>query len=233
MRLLYLTSAWVGGLLWGLLLSPPIWPSLIFLFTLLAIGLIGLAIRRYSAGSWKEMLGRKSLRIFAAILLASIYLLGVVRSVSTESLLPPDPGELPDRVRINGIVTTQPESTGNSLRFVLRTVSIDADEGLNELVTDILVTARPTPELVSLRQDPFIRYGDRLTLEGNLTTPPILETFDYRDYLARQGIHLVMDFPTVQLREEGLGSPALTAIYNFRDAMTRSLSRALPEPRQS
>ena len=106
-------------------------------------------------------------------------------------------------MRLNGTVAGPPESRGSALRFVLQARSIDRGDGWEELTADVLVTARPTPELVSLRREPHLRYGDRITLEGSLAVPPILETFDYRDYLARQGIHLVMDFPTVELEEDG------------------------------
>ncbi len=230
MRLLYLTSAWIGGLLLGLLTHPALWLLLILLFALLPIGLLALILGRRSAGSWEGMKLRRPLILIVATLISSIFILGLIRSGATESP-PPLPYEGPGQpVTVEGIVAGPPEARGNSLRFVLRARSIDEGNGWKELATDILVMVRPTPDLVALHRDPFIRYGDRLTLRGTLEEPPVLETFDYRDYLARQGIHLVMDFPTVELQEEGLGSPALTSVYDFRDSMSRSLERALPEP---
>lgn len=230
MKLLYLTAAWVGGLLFGLLLDPPLWIILIPLVALLPVVLLSLVIARRFAETWAEIKGRKPFALFVTSLLAAIFLLGVVRSANAESPPPLIPDDPEQSVRVDGIVTAPPEQLSNSLRFILQAHAIDAGDGWKDLDADLLVTARPTPELVSLRQEPHIRYGDRLTLKGALVEPPILDTFDYRDYLARQGIHLVMDFPTVQLMEQETGSPILSRIYDFRYSLANSLERALPEP---
>ena len=230
MKLLYLTAAWVGGLLFGLLLNPPIWAVIIPLAALLAIGLLSLATARRSAPSWAEIKGQKTFALFVTTLLVALFLLGLVRSADAQSPPPPTPDDFPNSVRVEGIVAAPPDSLGNSLRFVLQAHAIDTGDGWEEFTADLLVTASPTPELVSLRKQPYVRYGDRLTLDGALAEPPVLETFDYRDYLARQGIHLVMDFPTIKLQDQGHGSPILTAVYDFRNSMAVSLEQALPEP---
>ena len=230
MRLLHLTAAWVGGLLLGLLLNPPLWLILVPLLALTAIGLLTLAISRRAYGSWAGMKGSRPLHLFVAILLSAVFLLGLIRSDASESPPKFTPANEYQTVRIEGIVAEPPEPVGNSLQFILQTRSIDAGDGWEELTANILVTVRPPPQLVSQRREPHVRYGDRLSLNGKLAEPPVIETFDYRDYLARQGIHLVMDFPTMELREEGLGNPVLASLYNIRDSMAESLERALPEP---
>ncbi len=230
MKLLYLTAAWVGGLLFGLILNPPIWAVLIPTVALLVIGLMSLAIARRSAAEWAEMKKQRPFTLFVTTLLAALILLGVLRSADAESPPPLVPDDFPNPVRVEGIVTAPPDSLGNSLRFVLQAHTIDTGDGWEEFAAHLLVTARPTPELVSLRKQSYVGYGDRLTLEGAFAEPPILETFDYRDYLARQGIHLVMDFPTVKLQDEGRGSPILTAVYNLRNSLSSNLEQALPEP---
>ncbi len=230
MKLLYLTAAWGGGLLLGLLLDPPLWIILTPLLALLPIGLLSLAMARRSAQNWAEIKRRRPFVFFVIALLTALFLLGVVRSPDAESPPPLSSDDPEQSVRVDGTVAGPSEQLSNSLRFVLQAHAIDTGDGWKDLNADLLVSARPTPQLVSLRQEPHIRYGDRLTLVGALAEPPILDTFDYRDYLARQGIHLVMDFPTVQLREEGLGNTALAAVYSFRDSMSGNLERALPEP---
>ena len=230
MRLLHLTAAWVGGLLLGSLLHPPLWTILVPLVALPAIGLLVIVVGRRSSGSWGNMQGGRRLGLFVATLLAALFLLGLLRSDASES--PPAflPDETQSSVRLDGTIAGPPESRGSALRFVLQACSIDRGDGWEDLTVDVLVTARPTPELVSLRREPHLRYRDRLILEGSLAMPPVLETFDYRDYLARQGIHLVMDFPRVKLQEEGRGNSILDTLYDIRDRMGRSLERALPEP---
>lgn len=230
MKLLYLTAAWVGGLLFGLLLNPPLWIILIPLLALLPIGLLSLTIARRSASTWAEMKGRKAFALFLTTLLSALFLLGVVRSADAESQPPLSPNDPEQSVRVDGTVAGPPEQLSNSLRFVLQARAIDSGDGWKDFDADLLVTARPTPDLVSLRQEPHVRYGDRLTLKGALSEPPVLETFDYRDYLARQGIHIVMDFPTVELTEQDTGSPILSRIYDFRNSLANGLKQSLPEP---
>ena len=176
------------------------------------------------------MQGVNTLGLLATILVAALFLVSVLRSNASVSPPPSVQHDSGQIVHLQGIVASPPESLGNSLQFVLKVDSIDRGDGWNDLTADVLVTARPTAELVSLRREPHIRYGDSLLLEGSLEAPPVLETFDYRDYLARQGIHQVMNFPIVELQEEGLGSPLLATVYDFRNAMGSSLERSFPEP---
>ena len=177
MRLLHLTAAWVGGLLLGSLLHPPLWTILVPLFALLVIGLLIILSGRRSVGSWAGMQGWRPLGLFVAILLTALFLLGLLRSDASESSPAFVPDETQSSVRLNGTVAGPPESRGSALRFVLQARSIDRGHGWEDLTADVLVTARPTPELVSLRREPHLRYGDRLILEGSLVVPPILETF--------------------------------------------------------
>ena len=62
----------------------------------------------------------------------------------------------------------------------------------------LLVTARPSPSLLEGGLDPLLRYGDRLVVTGRVKEPESFQDFDYRDYLARQGIHSVMLYPELE-----------------------------------
>ena len=61
----------------------------------------------------------------------------------------------------------------------------------------------------------------------------MLEEFDYREYLARQGITALMRRPEATLLDEGLGNPFLSAVYRLRSSLSRSLNRTLAEPQAS
>ena len=43
------------------------------------------------------------------------------------------------------------------------------------------------------------RYGDVLRVRGKLETPPRLDDFDYKEYLARQGIYSTMLYPKIEI----------------------------------
>jgi competence protein ComEC len=89
-------------------------------------------------------------------------------------------------------------------------------------------------EAQGLRRDaPHVRYGDLLELRGTLATPPTFADFDYREYLARQGVHVVMSFPRVTLLAEGLGSQWLAQVYALRHRLAHGLQQSLPEPQSS
>jgi competence protein ComEC len=77
---------------------------------------------------------------------------------------------------------------------------------------------------------PRYDYGDLLEVEGKLETPPVLEDFDYRDYLARQGIASIINYPRTSLLATGQGNSVRAWIYDVRADLSSSLEDALPEP---
>ena len=80
------------------------------------------------------------------------------------------------------------------------------------------------------RTAPHLRYGDRLSFTGGVESPPVFDDFDYRDYLARQGVGAVARFPALTLDAKGAGSPLLRRVYALRATLSESLQRSLPEP---
>jgi hypothetical protein len=49
-------------------------------------------------------------------------------------------------------------------------------------------------------------YGDRVRATGELATPPEFPTFDYADFLARQGVYSLIDRPQVNVLARDLGA---------------------------
>lgn len=60
------------------------------------------------------------------------------------------------------------------------------------------------------------QYGDRLRLEGLLETPPELDEFSYRDYLARQGIQSYLRADQVQTLGGTAGNALLRGLDGLR-----------------
>ena len=135
-------------------------------------------------------------------------------------------------VRIEGVVDGDPESAGQSLRFALAVERIAADGTSTEEPGRVLVTARPSAELVRLRPTAPIRGGDRLLLTGTIEKPwQGTEDFDYPAYLASQGIAAVAPFPRVELLREAEGPG--TWLAGARRALARSLDAVVPEPQSA
>jgi len=93
-------------------------------------------------------------------------------------------------------------------------------------------TEREVEGLVLVKADryPARQYGDRLQVEGLLETPPVLEEFSYRDYLARQGIHSLLSQPSVTLLAARQANPVLYALYAFKRYAQSTIASILPEP---
>ncbi len=72
-------------------------------------------------------------------------------------------------------------------------------------------------------------YGDRVTVSGQVLTPPEFDTFSYRDYLARQGVHSYIPDARVQVT----GSAGRSALFDLRERAQAEIAVALPEPSAS
>ena len=97
----------------------------------------------------------------------------------------------------------------------------------------LLVMAKPSALMIEGRDPPFFRYGDSLVLTGALTEPPVFEDFDWREHLAREGVHYLMSRPEVRLVDSGGGPPPLQMLYRLRAKLAESLGMSLPEPHVS
>ena len=74
-------------------------------------------------------------------------------------------------------------------------------------------------------------YGQPIRITGRLVTPPELDGFSYREYLARKGIRSLVYSPKIQMTAGSpQGSPLLRALYAVRARGEGFLNRGLPEP---
>lgn len=124
-------------------------------------------------------------------------------------------------VVLRGVVRDEPVERGGAQRFRIEAAEV---LGLNGW--------RPASGRALVRVPIFPRfaYGDAVELQGELEVPPVLEGFDYRAYLLRQGVVSVIDFPRVLKVEPGQGGAALRAVAAVRRWLARGIERTLPEP---
>jgi competence protein ComEC len=211
MWLLYVSCAWVAGVFLGSRIGLP-WLALF-------IGLIPFALTPFLPGS------RKALIVAGLCLLAILG--GIIRY---PSLFPPaDEHSLRaynDKgiVEIQGMVSEEPD-----IRDTLCLLTFSASEiVVNGETKEISGTA-----LIRVPRYPAYRYGDVLNVTGKLETPEPFDNFDYKAYLARQGIYSVVYYPKVEVSGQGQGVKPLQWIYSLRERLAASLARALPEPQGS
>ena len=220
MKLVYFSSAFLLGVFAGSRLEPPVLPFLIAA-SALAVVLSGLIISRKR---WA------ALYLAAALLLV----LGLARGagdVPGDSALHPYLN-LP-QIQVRGAIESYPVPRAALSQFLFDVDAVNTSGTWTEVSESILVRARPTAELVGLRDPPYFRYGDSLRLTGTLQAPPVLGDFDWRDHLAQEGVHSIMFRPGVVYLQDGQGFPLLTLLFDLRAGLARSIGRTLPEPQAS
>jgi competence protein ComEC len=206
--------AFLAGVVLAALGGAGAWPAV-------ALGGSGICLGTLLAGRRREAL------TLGCLLL--LVLFGVDRY---EEALPPSQPQgvalLNDRsepVRLRGVVIDEPEQGDRTQRFTLSIDAADAGSGFEDADGRVLVVARPFPEYA---------YGDVLELTATLETPPVLDGFDYREYLARRGVVSQAFFPTgVSAIGHGAGSDLTRLLIDARRPFGEALERALPEPESS
>jgi len=136
-------------------------------------------------------------------------------------------------------------STYNGIGTVTIEGVIDADPDVRDTYVNLRVNAdrltlpdkssRSIEGVVLVRpsRPAEFRYGDRVRVTGQLSAPPEFATFNYADYLARQGVYSLIDRPQVKVLANDQGSPILSAIYAFRNRAYVVIQQILPEPQAS
>jgi len=127
-------------------------------------------------------------------------------------------------VEIQGMVAEEPDVRGSYclVTFSANEVTINSE---SEEVSGTVLTR--------VSRYPAYHYGDVLKVIGELETPPQFEDFDYKGYLAHQGIYSIIYYPKIEILDRGKGSKPLQWIYSLRENLSVSLARALPEPQGS
>ena len=210
MWLLYVSCAWVAGIFLGSKVSLP----LVAIFS----GLFPFSFIPLFPGS------KKTLIVIGLCLLALIG--GSLRFPS--SLPQPDEHSLcfyndEGVVEIQGMVADEPDIRGGYCLLTFSANEINVAGG-----KEVSGTA-----LIRVPRYPAYRYGDVLRVTGELETPASFDDFDYKSYLARQGIYSVIYYPKIEVLARGKGFRPLQWLYSLREHLSSSLAKALPEPQGS
>ncbi|GAH18972.1 unnamed protein product, partial [marine sediment metagenome] len=127
-------------------------------------------------------------------------------------------------IEIRGTVDRDPDIRDKTTHIRLSATEIRRDEGWQEVSGDALLF---------VPRYPAYEYGDVLQVTGKLETPPKLDDFDYKGYLAHQGIYSTMLYPEIEILESGKGVKPLEWVYSLRNGLSQTLTEVLPEPQAS
>lgn len=203
--------AWLLGVVLGARWAVP-WPYAV------AAGLALLA--------WRVRFARRHPAL-AGLSLVALVLLGMARyRAALPDLHAPDAvaayRDTGREVDLAGVIVAPPERQGD--RAVLRVQAERlrfTDETDHLPVHGLVLVWAPWRDL---------RYGDRVVLRGDLQSPPPGSTFDYRAYLARQGIYAVLKASRVGVLAHDQGNPFLAALFALRRRALVEVERLWPQP---
>lgn len=209
MTLIFLSLAWVAGVVLARITGMP-WPPL-----LVAAGLsaIGLGVSRARPGPrWACLLV-----LFAALGGARYVVAQPSLSATHLAYYNGNGGD----VAVCGRVAGDPDVRGTTTQLVVAAEAVEIDGQWLDVRGRAVVNVPPYPARA---------HGDQLLLFGRLETPPRLEGFDYREYLAGRGIHTVMRYPRIDpLPPDGAFRP-MRYLLHLRNALRSLVERLLPSP---
>ncbi len=84
--------------------------------------------------------------------------------------------------------------------------------------------------LVIIWRYPEYRYGDKLKITGKLQAPPVFEGFNYRDYLKKDGVFAIMNWPEIEVVGSSYGNLASEALFSFKNKFKESIRRFISPP---
>ncbi len=118
---------------------------------------------------------------------------------------------------------------------LIGTVSTEPD--VRENNTKITIEVSKAKILVTTNKYPEYKYGDELKITGKLKTPAVFEDFNYKNYLAKDGIYSVIYRPKIELLNKGKYRASTPAIYakilELKNKLRESIYQNLSPPQSS
>ena len=111
-----------------------------------------------------------------------------------------------------GIVSERPEPSQSTTKI---------EVNIEDLNSKVLMTTWKYPEYY---------YGDKLRIGGGLEEPTFFNDFDYKSYLAKDGIYAVMYQPKIELIEMNCGNFIKEKLLIFKEKLKNSINLIMPAP---
>jgi competence protein ComEC len=217
--LLWLSTAFLTGLLLGRSCALPVWVWLGLMGVCFIFGLCETRILPYGFTQRRRGLSPLPIGILLAVLLAGAgrYQSALPHGTADEVQWYNGKG----KVQLIGIITAAPEQGKSTTLLRLSAEKIT----WNGQTMDVKGSVQ-----VWLRLGADWHYGERVELLGSLEYPPQSADFSYRDYLQQQGVYSLAAYPYLRLVEVGQGNPLFSAVYAFRQRCYEVINRILPQP---
>lgn len=117
-----------------------------------------------------------------------------------------------EAVSLIGIINKEPSIGGKSIKIEFQPEDIEGK---------ILLFTWKYPEY---------KYGDKLKVKGIIEEPQSFEGFNYKEYLAKDGIYALIYFPEIELVGEGSGSPFMKILFSIKSKLKNTIAKIIPSP---
>ena len=138
--------------------------------------------------------------------------------------------DINDSITLIGKVSKEPDVRENQIKLEVEATDFDDRQNLSpQGISKVLVTVGRYPEY---------RYGDTLEITGKLKTPKEFEDFNYKEYLAKDGIYSVIYYPEVKfIKNLDSGPLRLDFYYSeilvLKNKLRESIYNVLSPPQSS
>src|SRR3989344_2137592 len=123
--------------------------------------------------------------------------------------------DTPEKITLIGNIIEEPDVRDkmqklkvHPVKFAIGNVPSSAEQfnwvKINEFESVVLVTLSPYPEYY---------YLDTIKITGKLKTPITLEDFNYKNYLMKEGVYSIMDFPKTELITKNHSNDVFSFLY--------------------
>jgi len=112
---------------------------------------------------------------------------------------------------------------------------VDDEPGIREKVIKLKIKIEGIDDeiLITTRRYPEYRYGDRLKITGKLEEPQVFEGFNYKNYLLKDGILAVINFPEITFWGKDFGNPIMKILFSFKNKLKESLNSLMSSPQSA
>lgn len=119
-------------------------------------------------------------------------------------------------IALTGIIINEPEIKRTTQKIILK---IDSIQNKKE---KILITTKRYFEY---------HYGDKLNVIGKLKNPgENINGFNYKNYLIKDGICCLMNYPKIELLDKNFGNPIYKIIFSFKNRFKQGVEKFISPP---
>ncbi len=127
---------------------------------------------------------------------------------------------------VTGVVIDFPDRRDNFTNLRIETERLHPANAVQVTLVHGMMLVRVSPEI-------DVHYGDKISLRGQLLSPPEHEEFSYKEYLSRQGIYSYMPHNRVGILATGGGTPLMRAILALKERALKTVYQLWPDPEAS